>query len=44
MKFINNDLNQAHKHSAHHHEEILAGEKCGCFYCMETVAGKEIKE
>ena len=44
MKSINNDLNEAHKHSAHHREEILAGEKSGCFYCMETFTAKDIKE
>lgn len=41
---INNDLKEAHRHSARHRKEILAGERCGCFYCLETFAAKDIKE
>lgn len=37
-------LLKAHKHSSSHKTEILSGELCGCFYCMQTFHPHEITE
>jgi len=28
------ELEKAHNHSSHHRGEILASDRCGCFYCL----------
>jgi hypothetical protein len=38
------ELKSAHKHSSFHETEILASEKCGCFYCFRTFDPSEIEE
>src|SRR6185295_5618125 len=38
------DYIRAHKHSIRHHDEILASESCGCFYCSETFPPDGIKD
>ena len=30
------DINQAHRHSIRHREEVLVSGHCGCFYCCAT--------
>ena len=37
-------LEQAHNSSSSHKEEILNGNLCGCFYCMQTFLPSEIEE
>ncbi len=32
----------AHAHSIDHREAVLAGETCGCFYCLATFTPTEI--
>lgn len=36
------DVIRAHRHSSHHRDEVLAGERCGCFYCCAVFAPSEI--
>jgi hypothetical protein len=35
---------RAHKHCSQHRSEIERSERCGCFYCLQTFAPKEIQE
>ena len=35
---------RAHRHSSRHRQEILASEKCGCFYCCRIFPPSEIGE
>ena len=37
-------LEQAHKHSSNHRDEILRSEVCRCFYCLEMFSPSEIEE
>ncbi|WP_374948098.1 hypothetical protein [Mucilaginibacter sp.] len=37
-------LKAAHKHSIFHQTEILASEKCSCFYCQSVFIPSEITE
>jgi len=30
------DIQEAHRRSIRHRDEVLASEKCGCFYCLEN--------
>ncbi len=39
-----NSLEEAHKHSSKHREEILNSEICGCFYCKAVFNPSEIEE
>ena len=32
----------AYKHSIHHRDELIASEKCGCFYCCSIFNVNEI--
>lgn len=32
----------AHKHSSRHRTEVLASERCGCFYCLAIFEPSEI--
>jgi hypothetical protein len=34
----------AHRHSSNHREELLASQKCGCFYCRKTFAPSAVVE
>lgn len=34
----------AHRHSIRHRQEILASERCGCFFCLATFSPGEIDE
>lgn len=44
MKFDKTILEEAHKHSSKHREEMLKSELCGCFYCETIFDPSEIKE
>ena len=37
-------LQEAHKHSASHRDEIIKSEKCGCFYCEKVFPSTDIRE
>jgi hypothetical protein len=37
------DIIRAHRHSIRHREEVLASERCGCFYCCAAFPPSEIK-
>lgn len=43
-KYSKDFLEQAHKSSAAHKAEILAGSICGCFYCEQTFLQTEIED
>jgi hypothetical protein len=34
----------AHKHSANHRREVVASNRCGCFYCLSIFSSAEIKD
>ncbi|MBN9117629.1 MAG: cytoplasmic protein [Planctomycetes bacterium] len=36
------DVDRAHPHSIRNRPEILASERCGCFYCLRTFAPAEV--
>ena len=38
------DYFAAHKHSGHHRNEILASERCGCFYCISIFEPNDIAD
>ena len=38
------DVRDAHKHSIHHRDEIVASTACGCFQCCATFSPHEIAE
>ena len=38
------DVVRAHRHSIRHREEVLASERCGCFYCCSIFPPSEITE
>ena len=38
------DLQQAHKHSIYHRNEVLTSEWCGCFHCRCVFSPSEITE
>jgi hypothetical protein len=38
------ELEVAHKHSSNHRDEILASERCGCFYCLGIFSPNEIRD
>ncbi|MDD5195178.1 MAG: cytoplasmic protein [Candidatus Omnitrophica bacterium] len=44
MKTSKAILEEAHKHSLKHREEILNSEMCGCFHCEAIFNPSEIKE
>lgn len=35
-------LREAHQHSIHNRDEILASKQCGCFYCCAIFSPQEI--
>jgi len=35
---------RAHTHSMHNRDELLSGERCGCFYCVAIFSPEEVKE
>ncbi len=37
------ELEEAHRHSSRHREEIEASRTCGCFYCLEVFRPEEIR-
>lgn len=37
-------LQDAHKHSIFHYTEILASDRCGCFYCLSVFTPAQINE
>jgi hypothetical protein len=43
-KHYNSTLQSAHNRSSNHREEILASDRCGCFYCRQTFPPSEIEE
>ncbi len=38
------DYIRAHTHSMHNRDELLSGERCGCFYCVAIFSPEEVKE
>jgi hypothetical protein len=34
----------AHERSIHHHDEVVASETCGCFYCLAIFPPSAIEE
>ena len=38
------DLERAHRHSIYHREEVLKGDRCGCFHCLAIFPSEEIVE
>ncbi len=34
----------AHQYSAHHRQQVLESECCGCFYCLEIFPATKIEE
>ncbi len=36
------DIVQAHRHAGRHRDEVLASERCGCFYCCAEFPPAEI--
>src|SRR5579871_3864534 len=38
------DYVSAHAHSSRHHDEILASNTCGCFYCLAIFPPSEITD
>jgi hypothetical protein len=36
------DYIRAHRHAIYHREEILASERCGCFYCGAIFLPSEV--
>ncbi len=42
MKYSDEYLIAAHKHSSNHKKEIIQSNRCGCFYCCETYPPTEI--
>ena len=38
------DITEAHRHSSCHREELLASERCGCFYCLSIFPHSEIAD
>jgi len=43
MPADDNPILGAHKHCSRHRSEILASEKCGCFYCLLIFGSDEIE-
>jgi len=37
-------LQEAHKHSSSHRDEITKSENCGCFYCKTIFPSTDIRE
>jgi hypothetical protein len=44
LKVVGPNHIRAHRHCSRHGSEIERSERCGCFYCLETFAPKEIQE
>lgn len=44
MRFPNETLDAAHRHSANHKAELARSEVCGCFFCENALAVKDIEE
>lgn len=44
MQFQHEYLEDAHKHSSFHKNEILQSDYCGCFYCLSIFKSNEIVE
>ena len=42
MKYIEQQLSEAHHHSAHHRNQIEQSHKCGCFSCCEIFDASEV--
>jgi hypothetical protein len=40
----NGPILDAHKHSSGHRAEVLASDRCGCFYCLSVFGPNEIEE
>lgn len=34
---------RAHRHSSRHRQEVLASDRCGCFYCLAIFAPSAIE-
>jgi hypothetical protein len=43
-KHYNATLESAHNRSSNHREEVLASERCACFYCLQVFSPSEIDE
>jgi hypothetical protein len=41
---MTDDFDAAHKHCHKNRDEVLASERCGCFYCLKTFAPREITD
>ncbi len=44
MAYSREMLEVAHRHSAHHREELEQSDVCGCFYCCQTFTSTRIEE
>jgi len=38
------NITQAHRHSIRHRDEVLASERCGCFYCCAVFPVAEVAD
>jgi hypothetical protein len=38
------DVRKAHEHCSNHRDELIAGAKCGCFYCCAIFDVSEIAD
>jgi hypothetical protein len=39
-----NAIREAHEHSSNHRVELLASDRCGCFYCQAVYSPNEITD
>lgn len=44
MPDADRNLNDAHRRSANHRDDVLISEICGCFYCCRTFEPGDIRE
>lgn len=44
MRSSETSLVAAHKHCAHHEDEIVRSTVCGCFYCLGVFPSSEIED
>ena len=43
MKYTEQQLREAHTHSAHHRHEIEQSQQCGCFSCCKIYPASEVQ-
>ena len=42
MKYTEQQLREAHNHSAHNNDEIARSQQCGCFSCCKVYGASEV--